>query len=79
VAHRLEPPSAENKGRYNVAQDYIILNHPAGPGNSGGPIISVQTGKVVAVYTRTTNGYSFAVPVSQIVRDVLNDPHLREP
>lgn len=79
VSHRLGPPTAENKGRYGSAEDYVILNHPAGHGNSGGPVISVRTGKVIAVYTRTTEAYSFAVAASQVVKDVLNDPRLREP
>ncbi len=83
VAHRVGPPTAQNKGRYEVLQDYLVLSHPSGQGNSGGPVISVQTGRVIGVLTRGRDadkeGYSFAVLASQIAKDVLNDPRLREP
>jgi hypothetical protein len=67
VAHRLGPPNVENKGRWLVNLNYLVLNHPSGHGNSGGPVVSEKTGKVIAVLTRgkdsDKDSYSFAVPI----------------
>jgi S1-C subfamily serine protease len=64
VSLRLGPPTVETKGRYLVNEGFFLLNHPGGPGNSGGPVISAQTGKVIGIFTRTGKGYSFAVPTT---------------
>ena len=73
ISSRLGPPTAETKGRYLVNEQYFVLNHPGGNGNSGGPVISVQTGKVIGLFTRSEQrGYSFAVPAAYITA-VLND------
>lgn len=48
-------------------ETFLVLNHPAGPGNSGGPVISSQTGKVVGMVVRTNAfGYSYAVKASDL-------------
>jgi len=73
VGHRLGPPSEQTKERYLINQDFLMLNHPGGPGNSGGPVISVQTGKVIGMFTRCEpSGHSFAVPIAQVAT-VLNE------
>lgn len=78
VGHRLAPPTAQTKGRYLINQNFLLLNHPGGPGNSGGPVVSAQSGKVIGMLTRSSGGYSFAVPTAEITA-VLNELRATKP
>lgn len=43
-------------------QSFLLLDHTSVPGNSGGPVISMENGQVLGVVTRGDGrGYSFAV------------------
>jgi S1-C subfamily serine protease len=69
----LNSAQQDPRGHITTKQQLLILDHPAAPGNSGGPVVSGHTGKVVGVVVRTNAfGYSFAVSahdLSQVVKE----------
>jgi S1-C subfamily serine protease len=75
----LTPPSEKTNWHMNTKEDFLTLDHPGAPGNSGGPVISARTGKVVGMFVRTHPlGYSFAVRAKDL-KKVLVGEHPSEP
>ena len=63
----LTPQTMNPKGRSETKQVFLLLDHASAPGNSGGPVISKTSGKVVGIQARTNAfGYSFAVRAADL-------------
>lgn len=57
--------------KYEGMIEMIQADAPMDPGNSGGPLVSLKTGKVVGINTarrRNSQGTNFAVPIYQACR-----------
>ena len=69
------------KGAEKVRPDHLQLTSDANGGNSGGPVIDQQTGKILGIMSVTANiqsktsecaGSSFATSMFQIKQEMLN-------